>query len=275
MGIKNGNVNLEVVNGIFKQFCIDVKKKNEDFYCKHKQENNEKEPKTDDYPHYYFIVDEINRGDLSRIFGETFSLLEPDYRDKDFSSSYENNENLIITPLSNVIEQLDDEKKKNLAYKIINKKVYFGIPFNIHFIGLMNDVDKSIDTFDLALRRRFKWIIKECDYDVIKNAILGENSKIVDVENYIASCKELNKFITSSPKGLGLSKNYQLGQSYFMKIASMLNSRSNTISDEARNSVFENYIETTLREYAREVCDETEIDGKINGAKIAFGIKNE
>ena len=273
MGIVGGNVKLEVVNGIFKQFCIDVKDKNETFYEGFKKNNKGNAPKIDDYPHYYFIVDEINRGDLSRIFGETFSLLEPDYRDRDFSNpkdGYKKSENLIVTPLSNVIEKTIN--KEGLAYKIIDGKVYFGIPFNIHFIGLMNDVDKSIDTFDLALRRRFKWVVKECDYDVIQDSLLDKITNTDEVADYKKSCETLNKFITK-PEGLGLSENYQLGQSYFMKIISMLSSRSKTITATARKSVFENYIETTLREYAREVCDETEIDKKIEGAKIAFGIK--
>ena len=275
IGIVGSNVNLEVVNGIFKQFCIDVKDKNETFYEGFKKNNKGNAPKIDDYPHYYFIVDEINRGDLSRIFGETFSLLEPDYRDRDFSNpndGYKKSENLIVTPLSNVIEKTSN--KEGLAYKIIDGKVYFGIPFNIHFIGLMNDVDKSIDTFDLALRRRFKWVVKECDYDVIQDSLLDKMTNTDEVADYKKSCETLNKFITK-PEGLGLSKNYQLGQSYFMKIISMLSSRSKTITATARKSVFENYIETTLREYAREVCDENEIDDKINGAKKAFGIAIE
>ena len=275
MGIVDGNVNLEVVNGIFKQFCIDVKWKNETFYSNFKIRNGGKEPKIDDYPHYYFIVDEINRGDLSRIFGETFSLLEPDYRDRDFSNpndGYKKSENLIVTPLSNVIEKTSN--KEGLAYKIIGGKVYFGIPFNIHFIGLMNDVDKSIDTFDLALRRRFKWITKKCDYDVIQDSFSDKISNKDEVADYKKSCKTLNEFITK-PEGLGLSKNYQLGQSYFIKIVNVLSSKSKTITETARKSVFENYIETTLREYAREVCDENEIDDKINGAKKAFGIDIE
>lgn len=275
MRIVGGNVNLEVVNGIFKQFCIDVKDKNETFYEGFKKNNKGNAPKIDDYPHYYFIVDEINRGDLSRIFGETFSLLEPDYRDKDFSKpndGYKKSENLIVTPLSNVIEKTSN--KEGLAYKIIDGKVYFGIPFNIHFIGLMNDVDKSIDTFDLALRRRFKWITKKCDYDVIQDSLLDKITNTDEVADYKKSCETLNKFITK-PEGLGLSENYQLGQSYFMKIVNMLSSKSKTITETARKSVFENYIETTLREYAREVCDENEIDDKINGAKKEFGIDIE
>ena len=254
MGIVGGNVNLEVVNGIFKQFCIDVKIENENTYLKLK--DNYK-----DYPHYYFIVDEINRGDLSRIFGETFSLLEPDYRDKDFSNNYQLNENLIVTPLSGVIKA--SEKKEKLIYKEINGEPYFGIPFNIHFIGLMNDVDRSIDTFDLALRRRFKWIAKCCDYDVIQNCI--DEPEIA--EKYRKACENLNKFICDKNNGFGLGANYKLGQSYFMKIGN-----PKTMKDLAscKEKVFNNYIETTLREYVREICDEQEIDEKIKMAKDKF-----
>lgn len=250
MGIKDGNVNLEVANGVFKQFCIDVKNANEKTYNTLK-ENYRK------YPHYYFIVDEINRGDLSRIFGETFSLLEPDYRDKNFSEQY-TQENLITTPLAAVIKA--SNKKDSLVYKEVGGEPYFGIPFNIHFIGLMNDVDKSIDTFDLALRRRFKWVEKLCDYDVIQDYI--ENPEVA--EKYSEACEKLNKFICDK---LGLSKNYQLGQSYFMKINKSVKDKG---LKSAKEKVFNNYIYTTLREYAREICDEQEIDEKIKAAKEAF-----
>lgn len=253
MGITNGNVNLEVVNGVFKQFCIHVREENEKSYktC----ENN-----YDDYPHYYFIVDEINRGDLSRIFGEIFSLLEPDYRDKDFSGNYKTSDNLILTPLSTIIKA---SKNKDLTYKEIDGEPYFGIPFNIHFIGLMNDVDKSIDTFDLALRRRFKWVAKHCDYDVIQDYI--DDTKVA--EEYRKACENLNDFICNKETGLGLSKNYQLGQSYFMRLDRSTKATNLTAGKE---KVFNNYIETTLREYAREICDEQEIDEKIKAAKGVF-----
>lgn len=260
MGIVGGNVKLEVVNGIFKQFCINVKEKNETFYECFKNNNKGTAPKIDDYPHYYFIVDEINRGDLSRIFGEIFSLLEPDYRDKDFSGNYKTSDNLILTPLSTIIKA---SKNKDLTYKEIDGEPYFGIPFNIHFIGLMNDVDKSIDTFDLALRRRFKWVAKHCDYDVIQDYI--DDTKVA--EEYRKACENLNDFICNKETGLGLSKNYQLGQSYFMRLDRSTKATNLTAGKE---KVFNNYIETTLREYAREICDEQEIDEKIKAAKGVF-----
>lgn len=129
---KDGNIRFELVNGVFKNFCIKAKQ----------------QPTKD----FYFVVDEINRANLSTVFGETLSLLEKDYRD-DGSRKH-----LIKTQYSTLIEDLineDKEKYKHLAYEIDNNEVKFGVPQNVFFIGMMNDVDKSIDAFDLALRRRF------------------------------------------------------------------------------------------------------------------------
>ena len=60
----------------------------------------------------------------------------------------------------------------NMEYE--DADICLGIPFNIHFIGIMNDVDKGIEAFDLALRRRFKWVAKYCNYDVIQDVLVSE-----------------------------------------------------------------------------------------------------
>ena len=78
---------------------------------------------------FVFIIDEINRADLSRVFGELFSLLEEDYR-------YPKNQEGITLPSSG--EQFD-------------------IPDNLYIIGTMNDIDRSVESMDFALRRRFAW----------------------------------------------------------------------------------------------------------------------
>ena len=91
-----------------------------------------------DKENFFFIVDEINRADIAAVFGETLSLLEENYR---------------------------GESIKTKNFPLSNQE--FFIPANIYFIGMMNDVDKSIDCFDLALRRRFTWILMECDYDCL------------------------------------------------------------------------------------------------------------
>ena len=271
LGIKSGNLDLQVVNGSFKQFCINVKKENENYYkgLPDKEKPNVEDPSTfKDWPHYYFVVDEINRGNLSNIFGETFTLLE--YRDYDFSGNYDNNfDRLISTTMSNVVASLDDDK---LIYKKIGDNVYFGIPFNIHFIGIMNDVDRSIDPFDLAFRRRFKWISKYCDYDVIENELSLNKYKDDDIEEYIKSCKKLNEMIYDSncDEGLKLGRSYEIGHAFFLRIKEI---SKNKITKDNKKMLFENYISGTLKEYIRQVADENEIDSWLDKAREAFGIK--
>lgn len=271
LGINSGNLDLQVANGSFKQFCIKVKKENEDYYkgLPDKEKPNVEEPSTfKDWPHYYFVVDEINRGNLSNIFGETFTLLE--YRDYDFSGEYNGTPtNLISTAMSDVITKLNN---KELIYKKIGNEVYFGIPFNIHFIGIMNDVDRSIDPFDLAFRRRFKWISKYCDYDVIENVLSSDGYKDGDIDEYINSCKKLNEMICD-PKyngGLKLGRSYEIGHAFFLKIKEFSGKR---ITKDKKTNLFNNFISGTLKEYIRQVADENEIDLWLDKACEAFGIK--
>ncbi len=274
-GVNSGTLDLQVVNGSFKDFCIFVCKENEKYYSEHKEEPDVDKPET--WPHYYFVVDEINRGNLSNIFGETFTLIERDYRDYDFTLNYKvdkensiKNNHLISTALSSVISRL--EKKDDIVYKEIDGEVYFGIPFNIHFIGIMNDVDRSIDSFDLALRRRFKWIQKYCDYEVIAEKLIEKRYKSETVTDYIDYCKALNDFIcTDSKDGLCLGRSYEIGHSFFMHILDIPGQK--TITMNKRKLVFENYIEGTLKEYIRQVADESEISNLIDRARNAFGIE--
>ena len=271
MGITSaGSVDLKVVNGTFKDFCIYVKKENEAYYASLDTKPNVKNPSNfKDWPHYYFIVDEINRGNLSNVFGETFTLLERDYRDYDFSGSYtEVKHNLVSTVLSNVVAAMGDN---GLIYKKIGNDAYFGIPFNIHFIGIMNDVDRSIDVFDLALRRRFKWIPMRCNYDVIEEVLRSEGYDPFDVEEYKDACKALNKFICDD--GLKLGSLYEIGHAFFLKIR--YTGGRKEITPKKKKDVFDNYISGTLKEYIRLVSEETEIDGMIKKAEISFGIRDE
>lgn len=268
-GIVDGNIDLKVVNGSFKKFCIEVREQNEKYWEKLDKKPNADNPSDFiDWPHYYFVVDEINRGNLSNIFGETFSLLE--YRDYDFSTTYtEIHDNLILTPLSEVISNLVDNTK--LAYKKVGEKILFGIPFNIHFIGMMNDVDRSIDAFDLALRRRFKWITKRCDYTVIENDLKNKGYPDNDITEYVESCKSLNNMICDqSGDGLKLGYLYEIGHAFFLKIKNIPGQKKITKNKKAE--VFHNYIAGTLKEYIRQVADEKEIDQWIEKAEQSFGI---
>ena len=274
LGIDNsGNLKLDVVNGALKDFCIKVRKENEAFFAANDCTNDEngRPNNINEWPHYFFVVDEINRGNLSNIFGETFTLLEKDYRDYDFSKPKDGykiiNNNLISTALSSVIKERNNDA---LIYKKVNGEVVFGIPFNIHFIGIMNDVDRSIDAFDLALRRRFKWITKYCNYEVINDILVDKVGDQDNVKAYVDSCKALNDFICTN--GLKLGKNYEIGHSFFLKITEQIYSRSKKITVEKKKSVFENYIAGTIKEYIRQIFDETKVDETLDKAREAFGI---
>ncbi len=240
---KDGNIRFELVNGVFKNFCIKAK-------------NNPGKP-------FYFVVDEINRANLSSVFGETLSLLEKDYRHNGIG-----NKNLIRTQYSTLIEDLIKENKKyeSLAYTIDNNEVKFGVPENVFFIGMMNDVDKSIDAFDLALRRRFKWIRKDCDYEVIEEETRFKRKEdFSNIGQYIKACEKLNNYISAE---LCLGKSYEFGHSFFMKMSDI--AKRKEITQHNLETLFNLYLRPTLKEYLRAVFAESELDGKLDEALNRF-----
>ena len=226
IGIQNGNLNLALTKGVFKEFCL-------------KAAQNEKE-------NFFFIVDEINRADIAAVFGETLSLLEENYRGKSSAIKIKNSalmEDIIVS----------DASKKSLCIDYGNLQTKFYIPANIYFIGMMNDVDKSIDCFDLALRRRFTWVLMECDYETLNN--IEANNK-----GYKEKCKNLNKHIVSSENnGLNLGRAYEIGHSYFLK--------KETMSEQ---QIWDRHIEPILREYIRTQFGDGEVEKKLKMAKKIF-----
>lgn len=263
---KDGNMKFEFVNGIFKSFCIDAKEALEKAYSEGR-----------DAPVYYFIVDEINRANLSAVFGETLSLIESGYRDLKNKESryYKEIQNCqILNSLINNSSGQEQEKLKKLAYYYTEDekgvvKTFFGVPSNIRFIGMMNDVDKSIDSFDLALRRRFRWEQKTCDYDVVDDFYSNNGSnEEKDVNDFIKDCERLNDYIVKSD-GLGLGSSYEFGHAFFMKMDQQ------KISKKNRRKLFENHLKPTLREYLRGFFEENEIDAKLKEASRKFGVNDD
>ncbi|MBR1723999.1 MAG: hypothetical protein IJ723_03145, partial [Ruminococcus sp.] len=161
-----------------------------------------------------------------------------------------------------VVAKQNEAKKAELAYKLIKSadgdRVVFGIPFNIHFIGMMNDVDRSIDAFDLAFRRRFKWEATYCDYNVIKaNCGLKEDA----ANAFVESCKLLNYYITGevrdkddkpnnadSKKSQNLGMTYQIGHGYFLNITKIYPNSKKTLKTR-KTVLFDNYLKGTIKEY--------------------------
>lgn len=263
----NGNLKFSIVNGCFKNLCIKAKN------------NPEKQ--------YYFVADEINRANLSSVFGETLSLLEDDYR---WENDGKSATNLRSTPLSGVIKKIyedaiksNEEEKINEAKSLIfyqddeTNEVFFGIPKNVHFIGMMNDVDKSIDTFDLALRRRFVWIRKDFDAGVLASSLKERGVGEKSANSYLSKCINLNYFITGfkydgvtiSKEPLNLGKSFEFGHAIFMKIPDEYIGRKRIIN-EGRAVLWKEHLEPTLREYLRTSLVEAKIDTAINDAKDIF-----
>jgi hypothetical protein len=248
---KDGSINFELVNGEFKQFCIDASKK----------------PKEK----FYFIADEINRAELSRTFGELLYCFE--YRvqfEDDGTINYNNNKtNLVRTQYSNLIDNLDEKDVEKLSLIVHDSKTYFGIPENIHFIGTMNDIDKSIDSFDMALRRRFIWIRMNCNLEVVQEWLFEKNIHEEISKKYINACQRLNNYIEN---GLNLGKSYQVGHAYFMKLR--IEDDGDNLKEEMLNELWKNNISPLLHEYLRAEYNDNEIEDKLKLAKIEFTLKD-
>ena len=253
----SGSIRFSIVNGVFKELCM---------RAKNDLENT-----------YYFIADEINRTDISSMFGETLSLIESSYRD---DPNNPEKRHFLMTQSSNLISEYinqgtiseNDIKKYAYEYDKENKRVYFGIPKNVRFIGMMNDVDKSIDTFDLALRRRFAWERKEYNPDIILYYLLDKGYSELAVQNYVERCNKLNDFIASSfSGGLGLGVSYQFGHSYFLKIE-QFNKPSKKMKDKFNGlgDLFDKYLSFILKEYIRSFKEEDEVDTYLKKAKELF-----
>lgn len=172
---------------------------------------------------YVFVIDEINRGEISKIFGELFFSIDPSYRGKKGS---------VKTQYSNLH---NDEKE------------VFYVPENVYIIGSMNDIDRSVESFDFAMRRRFTWI-----------EITAEQS--ADNMNLPQNIKErmlkLNEQISNTD---GLNPSYHIGAAYF------LDSNGNARQDI--DNIWNLRIEPLLKEYLRGMPDSIE---KIELLKNAF-----
>ena len=131
---------------------------------------------------------------------------------------------------------------------------------------MMNDVDKSIDAFDLALRRRFKWIRKDCDYEVIEEEIRFKGKdQFNNTGQYVKACKKLNEYIS---KDLGLGKSYEFGHSFFMRISDIAKRRD--ITKDNVGVLFNLYLRPTLKEYLRAVFAESELENRLDEALNKF-----
>lgn len=164
---------------------------------------------------YVFIIDEINRGEASKIFGELFYAIDPGYRD--------DKDNPVQTQYQNLIPTSD----------VFAKGFY--VPRNVYILATMNDIDRSVESMDFAMRRRFTWkeIKPECTEDMLDN--LGQSL----ADSAKETMHRLNNEIVATD-GLGVA--YSVGPAYFMKIKDLKGDFS---------ALWNMNIEPLLREYLR------------------------
>ncbi len=153
---------------------------------------------------FVFIIDEINRGELSKIFGELFYSIDPGYRGPSGA---------VLTQYANMVAKPNvfDEKLgfvKSSNQNDTNNFGHFFVPENVYIIGTMNDIDRSVESMDFAMRRRFSFIevkAEEC-----------MDMWTEDWKDLAASCmKAVNVEIEKLP---GLSSAYHIGPAYFKKL---------------------------------------------------------
>lgn len=222
-------IGFELKEGIFKLFCRRAA-----------QEVKDAKEKQRDAQRYVFIIDEINRGEISKIFGELLFSIDPDYRGAAHRAQ---------TQYSNLIKPASDDV---FAYG-------FYVPENVYIIGTMNDIDRSVESFDFAFRRRFVWYeVKAQDRmdmldanDAIKNAGLCGEAK--------QRLMQINEAIAEIPS-LGVA--YQIGPAYFLKLEHYIND-----SDESPfDCLWRYHLKPLLFEYVRGLRDREELLQKLEAA---------
>lgn len=212
---------------------------------------------------FVFIIDEINRGEISKIFGELFFSIDPGYRGKEKGK--------IKTQYQNLIEQGD------VFYD------GFYVPENVYIIGTMNDIDRSVESMDFAFRRRFAF--KEITAEESKQMLDSENAwgkdengnsrkpDQVDIDTIKSKMDAINNVIWHKVKEdvkdedksiEGLSSAYHIGASYFLKLVNYKNADGSYDYDQ----LWENHLEGLLLEYMRGMAD---VQKKIKKLANAYG----
>ena len=165
MGFRPNSTGFELKTGVFYNFC--------------------KEAENDEENKYFFIIDEINRGNLSKIFGELFMLIEND-------------------------------KRKNTSIQLVYNGEKFSVPKNVYIIGMMNTADRSLAMLDYALRRRFAFydIIPGFNTDGFKK--YQESIENHNFNNLINCVRKLNEVISNDET---LGNGFCIGHSYFCNLS--------------------------------------------------------
>ena len=187
-------IKYEIVDGIFKKFCDEARKAQD-------KENNE----------YVFIIDEINRGNISKIFGELITLIEPTKR---------------------------SGKKECISTKLPYSKKEFTVPDNVYIIGTMNTADRSIALMDTALRRRFKFEEMLPDYHLLEDIFVEDKGVKVNIGAMLKVINERIEYL--------YDREHTIGHAVFLE--KMENDKINIDINKLEN-IFKKNIIPLLQEY--------------------------
>lgn len=158
-GKTEGDIKYVIHKGVFRDFC-------------EKAENHPDK-------NYVFIIDEINRGNISKIFGELITLIE-------------------------------DSKRGDTKVSLPYSKDPFTVPKNVYILGTMNTADRSIALLDTALRRRFSFVEMQPNSDLLKNVTVKDANGSINVKEML---DEINERIKKD-----YDREHTIGHSYFMKL---------------------------------------------------------
>lgn len=199
-----------------------------DYIKEHYMSGYQNESLDNNIKKFVFIIDEINRGEISKIFGELFFSIDPGYRGE---------KGRVKTQYQNMITDETDPFFNG-----------FYVPENVYIIGTMNDIDRSVESMDFAMRRRFAW------EEVKANENTGMLDNLQDMKaEAIETMTRLNLAIWNEEKNTGiegLSPAYHIGGAYFSKLSLYLD-ESHSNKEDAYKQLWNNHLKGVLFEYLR------------------------
>ncbi|MDR0431666.1 MAG: AAA family ATPase [Tannerellaceae bacterium] len=186
---------------------------------------------------YIFVIDEINRGEISKIFGELFFSIDPGYRGI---------KGTIKTQYANI-------QSNDTIFDYRLGSGWFYVPENVYIIGTMNDIDRSVESMDFAMRRRFAWKeIKAIDRISMWDGNIDEWKE--DAKKRMQALNEAIEKIN------GLGSAYHIGSAYFLKLKNY---------DGDFDTLWENHLQGVLSEYLRGFPD---IEDELSNLKNAYNL---
>ena len=171
-------------------------------FCKKAQDDSDND--------YFFIIDEINRGNLSKIFGELFMLIE------------------------------NDKRGPRNTLQLLYSHELFYVPSNVYIIGMMNTADRSLTMLDYALRRRFAFFDLRPAFDAESFIAYQEGLASEKFDRLVACIVKLNEAIASDES---LGDGFCIGHSYFCRMS------SDDVTDERISAIVDYELVPMLREY--------------------------